>query len=308
MKPTKCFALVITVVTLALGMVSCEPRSQYDPTADEKNILLDLPSFVKSVEGQTLDQIKQTLANRGYKYEGVVDGSEVFTINAKNISMDSLAADGVDMTEFVTSNTSLLQLFVKDNGGIEEATILYCLPQDSATIKYSTIHKNAYTFCKNTYPLFFDINEGEMFGMQWQAIAQNSESTYIFSNILDIYQYMYDNQLFTKEEFEEGKNKLIEEGYKSHNEYLEYLPNLKYIVEILACLGTEEEVYFDYGFADADMMQTMGIKVFPEGTVIAMGSYYCETEGPECSPARLQDQSNRLANPRVFQKLSKFFK
>ena len=308
MKPTKCFALVITVVTLALGMVSCEPRSQYDPTADEKNILLDLPSFVKSVEGQTLDQIKQTLANRGYKYEGIVDGSEVFTINAKNISMDSLAADGVDMTEFVTSNTSLLQLFVKDNGGIEEATILYCLPQDSATIKYSTIHKNAYTFCKNTYPLFFDINEGEMFGMQWQAIAQNSESTYIFSNILDIYQYMYDNQLFTKEEFEEGKNKLIEEGYKSHNEYLEYLPNLKYIVEILACLGTEEEVYFDYGFADADMMQTMGIKVFPEGTAIAMGSYYCETEDPECSPARLQDQSNRLANPRVFQKLSKFFK
>ena len=308
MKTTKCFALAIAAVALIVGMTSCEPRTQYDPTTDEKNILLDLPSFVKSVEGQTLDQIKQTLANRGYKYEGTVDGSEAFTINAKNISIDSLAADGVDMTEFVTSNTSLLQLFVKDNGGIEEATILYCLPQDSATIKYSTIHKNAYTFCKNTYPLFFDINEGEMFGMQWQAIAQNSESTYIFSNILDIYQYMYDNQLFTKEEFEEGKNKLIEEGYKSHNEYLEYLPNLKYIVEILACLGTEEEVYFDYGFADADMMQTMGIKVFPEGTAIAMGSYYCETEGPECSPARLQDQSNRLANPRVFQKLSKFFK
>lgn len=308
MKTTKCFALAIAAVALIVGMTSCEPRTQYDPTTDEKNILLDLPSFVKSVEGQTLDQIKQTLANRGYKYEGVVDGSEVFTINAKNISMDSLAADGADMTEFVTSNTSLLQLFVKDNGGIEEATILYCLPQDSATIKYSTIHKNAYTFCKNTYPLFFDINEGEMFGMQWQAIAQNSESTYIFSNILDIYQYMYDNQLFTKEEFEEGKNKLIEEGYKSHNEYLEYLPNLKYIVEILACLGTEEEVYFDYGFADADMMQTMGIKVFPEGTAIAMGSYYCETEGPECSPARLQDQSDRLANPKVFQKLSKFFK
>ena len=308
MKTTKCFALAIAALALIVGMTSCEPRTQYDPTTDEKNILLDLPSFVKSVEGQTLDQIKQTLANRGYKYEGVVDGSEVFTINAKNISMDSLAADGVDMTEFVTSNTSLLQLFVKDNGGIEEATILYCLPQDSATIKYSTIHKNAYTFCKNTYPLFFDINEGEMFGMQWQAIAQNSESTYIFSNILDIYQYMYDNQLFTKEEFEEGKNKLIEEGYKSHNEYLEYLPNLKYIVEILACLGTEEEVYFDYGFADEDMMQMMGIKVFPEGMAMAMGSYYCETEGPECSPARLQDQSDRLANPRVFQKLSKFFK
>lgn len=308
MKTTKCFALAIAAVVLIVGMTSCEPRTQYDPTTDEKNILLDLPSFVKSVEGQTLDQIKQTLANLGYKYEGVVDGSEVFTINAKNISMDSLAADGADMTEFVTSNTSLLQLFVKDNGGVEEATILYCLPQDSATIKYSTIHKNAYASCKNTYPLFFDINEGEMFGMQWQAIAQNSESTYIFSNILDIYQYMYDNQLFTKEEFEEGKNKLIEEGYKSHNEYLEYLPNLKYIVEILACLGTEEEVYFDYGFADADMMQTMGIKVFPEGTAIAMGSYYYETEGPECSPARLQDQSDRLANPRVFQKLSKFFK
>jgi hypothetical protein len=263
---------------------------------------------VKSVEGQTLDQIKKTLSDRGYKYEGTVDGSEAFTINAKNISIDSLAADGVDMTEFVTSNTSLLQLFVKDNGGVEEATILYCLPQDSATIKYSTIHKNAYASCQNTYPLFFDINEGEMFGMQWQAIAQNSESTYIFSNILDIYQYMYDNQLFTKEEFEEGKNKLIEEGYKSHNEYLEYLPNLKYIVEILACLGKEEEVYFDYGFADADMMQTMGIKVFPEGMAMAMGSYYCETERPECSPARLQDQSDRLANPRVFQKLSKFFK
>lgn len=308
MKTTKCFALAIAAIALIVGMTSCEPKTQYDPTADEKNILLDLPSFVKSVEGQTLDQIKQTLANRGYKYEGTVDGSEAFTINAKNISIDSLAADGVDMTEFVTSNTSLLQLFLKDNGGIEEATILYCLPQDSATIKYTTIHKNAYASCQNTYPLFFDINEGEMFGMQWQAIAQNSESTYIFSNILDIYQYMYDNQLFTKEEFEEGKNKLIKEGYKSHNEYLEYLPNLKYIVEILACLGTEEEVYFDYGFADEDMMQMMGIKVFPEGMAMAMGSYYCETEGPECSPARLQDQSDRLANPRVFQKLSKFFK
>ena len=308
MKPTKCFALVITVVTLALGMVSCKPRSEYDPTADEKNILLDLPSFVKSVEGQTLDQIKQTLANRGYKYEGTVDGSEAFTINAKNISMDSLAADGVDMTEFVTSNTSLLQIYMKDNGGIEEATILYCLPQDSATIKYTTIHKNAYASCKNTYPLAVDLEESAVFGMEWEAIAMTLEDAYIFSNALEIYQYLYDTQFVTKEEFEEGKNDLIEEGYKSHNEYLEYLPNLKYIVEILACLGTEEEVYFDYGFIDADMMQTMGIKVFPEGTAIAMGSYYCETERPECSPARLQDQSDRLANPRVFQKLSKMFK
>ena len=308
MKPTKCFALVITVVTLALGMVSCKPRSQYDPTADEKNILLDLPSFVKSVEGQTLDQIKQTLANRGYKYEGTVDGSEAFTINAKNISIDSLAADGVDMTEFVTSNTSLLQLFVKDNGGVEEATILYCLPQDSATIKYTTIHKNAYASCKNTYPLAVDLEESAFFGMEWEAIAMTLEDAYIFSNILDIYQFMYDNQWITKEELEEGKNKLIKEGYKSHDEYLENIPNLKYIVEVLACLGTEEEVYFDYGFIDADMMQTMGIKVFPEGTAIAIGSYYCETEGPAYSPARLQDQSDRLANPRVFQKLSKIFK
>jgi hypothetical protein len=308
MKTTKCFALAIAAVVLIVGMTSCEPRTQYDPTTDEKNILLDLPSFVKSVEGQTLDQIKKTLSDRGYKYEGTVDGSEAFTINAKNISIDSLAADGVDMTEFVTSNTSLLQLFVKDNGGVEEATILYCLPQDSATIKYSTIHKNAYASCQNTYPLAIDLEESAVFGMEWEAIAMTLEDAYIFSNILDIYQYMYDNQLFTKEEFEEGKNKLIKEGYKSHNEYLEYLPNLKYIVEILACLGTEEEVYFDYGFADEDMMQMMGIKVFPEGTAIAMGSYYCETEGPVHTPARLQDQSDRLANPRVFQKLSKIFK
>ena len=308
MKPTKCFALAIAAVALIVGMTSCKPRSQYDPTADEKNILLDLPSFVKSVEGQTLDQIKKTLSDRGYKYEGTVDGSEAFTINAKNISMDSLAADGVDMTEFVTSNTSLLQLFLKDNGGVEEATILYCLPQDSATIKYTTIHKNAYASCKNTYPLAMDLEESAFFGMEWEAIAMTLEDAYIFSNILDIYQFMYDNQLFTKEEFEEGKNKLINEGYKSHDEYLECIPNLKYIVEVLACLGTEEEVYFDYSFIDADMMQTMGIKVFPEGTAIVMGSYYCETEGPECSPARLQDQSDRLANPIVFQKLSKMFK
>ena len=308
MKPTKCFALVIIVVTLALGMVSCEPRTQYDPTTDEKNILLDLPSFVKSVEGQTLDQIKQTLANRGYKYEGIVDGSEVFTINAKNISMDSLAADGVDMTEFVTSNTSLLQLFLKDNGGVEEAAIAYCLPQDSATIKYSTIHKNAYAFCKNTYPLAIDLENEKMFGMQWEATAMPLEDAYIFSNVLDIYQFMYDNQWITKEELEEGKNKLIKEGYKSHDEYLENIPNLKYIIEALACIGTKEEVYIEYNFADEDMMKMTGINGLPEGTAIAMGSYYCETEGPECSPARLQDQSNRLANPRVFQKLSKFFK
>lgn len=308
MKSTKCFALAIAAVALIVGMTSCEPRTQYDPTTDEKNILLDLPSFVKSVEGQTLDQIKKTLSDRGYKYEGTVDGSEAFTINAKNISMDSLAADGVDMTEFVTSNTSLLQLFLKDNGGVEEATILYCLPQDSATIKYTTIHKNAYASCKNTYPLAVDLEESAVFGMEWEAIAMTLEDAYIFSNDLEIYQYLYDTQFFTKEEFEEGKNKLIKEGYKSHDEYLEYLPNLKYIVEVLACLGTEEEVYFDYGFIDADMMQTMGIKVFPEGTAIVMGSYYCETEGPECSPARLQDQSDRLANPIVFQKLSKIFK
>ena len=308
MKTTKCFALAIAAVALIVGMTSCEPRTQYDPTTDEKNILLDLPSFVKSVEGQTLDQIKKTLSDRGYKYEGTVDGSEAFTINAKNISTDSLAADGVDMTEFVTSNTSLLQLFLKDNGGVEEATILYCLPQDSATIKYSTIHKNAYAFCQNTYPLAVDLEESAVFGMAWVDIAMTLEDAYIFSNDLEIYQYLYDTQFFTKEEFEEGKNNLIEEGYKSHNEYLEYLPNLKYIVEVLACLGTEEEVYFDYGFADEDMMQMMGIKVFPEGMAMAMGSYYCETEGPECSPARLQDQSDRLANPRVFQKLSKFFK
>ena len=308
MKSTKCFALAIAAVALIVGMTSCEPRTQYDPTTDEKNILLDLPSFVKSVEGQTLDQIKKTLSDRGYKYEGTVDGSEAFTINAKNISTDSLAADGVDMTEFVTSNTSLLQLFLKDNGGVEEATILYCLPQDSATIKYTTIHKNAYASCKNTYPLAMDLEESAFFGMEWEAIAMTLEDAYIFSNILDIYQFMYDNQWITKEELEEGKNKLIKEGYKSHDEYLEYLPNLKYIVEVLACLGTEEEVYFDYGFADEDMMQMMGIKVFPEGMAMAMGSYYCETEGPECSPARLQDQSDRLANPRVFQKLSKFFK
>ena len=308
MKSTKCFALAIAAVALIVGMTSCEPRTQYDPTTDEKNILLDLPSFVKSVEGQTLDQIKQTLANRGYKYEGTVDGSEAFTINAKNISMDSLAADGVDMTEFVTSNTSLLQIYMKDNGGVEEATILYCLPQDSATIKYSTIHKNAYASCKNTYPLAMDLEESAVFGMEWEAIAMTLEDAYIFSNILDIYQFMYDNQWITKEEFEEGKNKLIKEGYKSHDEYLENIPNLKYIIEVLACLGTEEEVYFDYSFIDADMMQTMGIKVFPEGTAIAMGSYYRETEGPVHTPARLQDQSDRLANPIVFQKLSKIFK
>lgn len=308
MKTTKCFALAIAAVALIVGMTSCEPRTQYDPTTDEKNILLDLPSFVKSVEGQTLDQIKQTLANRGYKYEGIVDGSEVFTINAKNISMDSLAADGVDMTEFVTSNTSLLQLFLKDNGGVEEAAIAYCLPQDSATIKYSTIHKNAYTFCKNTYPLAIDLENEEMFGMQWEATAMPLEDAYIFSNVLDIYQFMYDNQWITKEELEEGKNKLIKEGYKSHDEYLENIPNLKYIIEALACIGTKEEVYIEYNFADEDMMKMTGINGLPEGTAIAMGSYYCETEGPECSPARLQDQSNRLANPRVFQKLSKFFK
>lgn len=308
MKTTKCFALAIAAVALIVGMTSCEPRTQYDPTTDEKNILLDLPSFVKSVEGQTLDQIKQTLANRGYKYEGIVDGSEVFTINAKNISMDSLAADGVDMTEFVTSNTSLLQLFLKDNGGVEEAAIAYCLPQDSATIKYSTIHKNAYAFCKNTYPLAIDLENEEMFGMQWEATAMPLEDAYIFSNVLDIYQFMYDNQWITKEELEEGKNKLIKEGYKSHDEYLENIPNLKYIIEALACIGTKEEVYIEYNFADEDMMKMTGINGLPEGTAIAMGSYYCETEGPECSPARLQDQSNRLANPRVFQKLSKFFK
>ena len=308
MKTTKCFALAIAALALIVGMTSCEPRTQYDPTTDEKNILLDLPSFVKSVEGQTLDQIKQTLANRGYKYEGVVDGSEVFTINAKNISMDSLAADGVDMTEFVTSNTSLLQLFLKDNGGVEEAAIAYCLPQDSATIKYSTIHKNAYAFCKNTYPLAIDLENEEMFGMQWEATAMPLEDAYIFSNVLDIYQFMYDNQWITKEELEEGKNKLIKEGYKSHDEYLENIPNLKYIIEALACIGTKEEVYIEYNFADEDMMKMTGINGLPEGTAIAMGSYYCETEGPECSPARLQDQSNRLANPRVFQKLSKFFK
>ena len=308
MKTTKCFALAIAALALIVGMTSCEPRTQYDPTTDEKNILLDLPSFVKSVEGQTLDQIKQTLANRGYKYEGIVDGSEVFTINAKNISMDSLAADGVDMTEFVTSNTSLLQLFLKDNGGVEEAAIAYCLPQDSATIKYSTIHKNAYAFCKNTYPLAIDLENEEMFGMQWEATAMPLEDAYIFSNVLDIYQFMYDNQWITKEELEEGKNKLIKEGYKSHDEYLENIPNLKYIIEALACIGTKEEVYIEYNFADEDMMKMTGINGLPEGTAIAMGSYYCETEGPECSPARLQDQSNRLANPRVFQKLSKFFK
>ena len=308
MKTTKCFALAIAALALIVGMTSCEPRTQYDPTTDEKNILLDLPSFVKSVEGQTLDQIKQTLANRGYKYEGIVDGSEVFTINAKNISMDSLAADGVDMTEFVTSNTSLLQLFLKDNGGVEEAAIAYCLPQDSATIKYSTIHKNAYAFCKNTYPLAIDLENEEMFGMQWEATAMPLEDAYIFSNVLDIYQFMYDNQWITKEELEEGKNKLIKEGYKSHDEYLENIPNLKYIIEALACIGTKEEVHIEYNFADEDMMKMTGINGLPEGTTIAMGSYYCETEGPECSPARLQDQSNRLANPRVFQKLSKFFK
>ena len=308
MKATKCFALVITAVTLALGMTSCDLIKPYDPTTKEKNILLDLPSFVKSVEGKTLDEIKQTLANRGYIYEGILDGSEIFTINAKNISLDSLAADEADMREFLTTKSSLLQIYMKDNGGIEEATILYCLPQDSATIKYSTIHKNAYVSCLNTYPLAVDLEESAVFGMEWEALAMNSEDTYSFSNALEIYQYLYDTQFVTKEEFEEGKNNLIEDGYKSHNEYLEYLPNLKYIVEVLACLGTEEEVYFDYGFADEDMMQMMGIEVFAEGTAVAMGYYYCETEEPDHSPARLLDKSDRLENSKVVQKVSKFFK
>ena len=307
MKTTKCFALAIAAIVLIVGMTSCEPKTQYDPTADEKNILLDLPSFVKSVEGQTLDQIKKTLSDRGYKYEGTVDGSEAFTINAKNISIDSLAADGVDMTEFVTSNTSLLQLFLKDNGGVEEATILYCLPQDSATIKYTTIHKNAYASCQNTYPLAIDLENEEMFGMQWEAIVMTLEDAYIFSNGLDIYQYMYDNQWITEQEFESVKTEFSED-YKSHDDYLECIPNSKYILEVLACLGKEEEVYFDYGFIDEDMMQMMDIQVFPEGTAIAIGSYSCETEGPAYSPARLQDQSDRLENSKVVQKVSKFFK
>ena len=184
MKVTKIFAVVIVAMAVAVGMVSCaeKPKGESevtDPTVDEKNILLDLPSFVKSVEGKTLDEIKAVLTKRGYSYVGTTEGINVFAINAKNLTIDNYTSEGID---YITTKTTIVELVIKDNGGIEAAVVLYGVPQDSATIKYSTIHKNAYAACKSYYPFAMD-SEGELIsGMQWAAIAMNLEDSYMWAN------------------------------------------------------------------------------------------------------------------------------
>ena len=307
MKVTKFFALAIVAMALAVGMVSCteKPKGETevtDPTADEKHILLNLPSFVKSVEGKTLEEIKAVLTKRGYSYVGTTEGINVFAINAKNLTIDNYTSEGID---YITTKTTIVELVIKDNGGIEAAAVLYGVPQDSATIKYSTIHKNAYAACKSYYPFAMD-SEGELIsGMQWAAMAMNLEDSYMCTNGFEILQYLYDNKVISKNELEDGQDQLIDEGYKSHAEFLELIPDLKYIVEEVPCFGLDEVAYYSYAFVDEDMMEMLGITL-SEGMAIAMAMY--EGDNELYTPLKSPEKTNRIENSKALQKMIKMFK
>ena len=305
MKVTKCFAWAITVVALTVGMVSCGPIAQYDPTTDEKNILLDLPSFVQSVEGKTLEEIKEILLNRGYKFKGENEGSVVFVINADNLNIDSLmtSTGEVNMADYLTDKTSILELIMLDEGGVSSAMITYCLPQDSAHIKYTTLHKNAYAFYQSVYPFALDPNEEWIVGYEWEASVMTSEGTNEFTNYLEVSQFLYDNQLITKEEFEEDKEWIESRGYKSYNEFLEAIPESKYIMEIADCYGLNgKEAVYVYDFVAEEMLE----EEFPEGIAIAIGGYVGNSDWD--TPMKSPDKTKRLENSKALEKLMKMFK
>ena len=308
MKVTKFFALALVATAIAVGMVSCteKPRGESevtDPTVDEKNILLDLPSFVKSVEGKKLDEIKAVLTKRGYSYVGAGEESYVFAINAKNLTIDDYTSEKM-YVDYLTTKTTFLELAIKDNGGVEWAAVLYVLPQDGATTKYSTIHKNAYAACKSYYPFAMD-SEGELIsGMQWAAMAMNLEDQYMCTNYFEILQYLYDNKMISKNELEDSQDQLINEGYKSHAEFLELIPDLKYIVEEVPCFGLDEVFFYSYAFVDEDMQEMLGITL-PKGMAVALAMY--EGDNELYMPLKSPEKINRIENSKALQKLMKRF-
>lgn len=309
MKVTKFFALAIVVASIAVGMVSCteKPKGESevtDPTVDEKNILLDLPSFVKSVEGKTLEEIKAVLTKRGYSYVGTAGVVNVFAINAKNITMDDYTS-GDGGVEFMTTKTTFLELALKDNGGIEGATVLYVLPQDYATAKYATVHKNAYATYKNDYPFTID-PAGEIAGVQWNAVAMNLENQYYCTNAFELLQYMYDNEVISESDYESTKEQLISADYKSYAEFLKLIPKMKYILEDVYCIGLDEKVaYYNYLFIDKDMIEALDIKVIPEGMAAAVGFYFEESE--LYIPLKSPEKTKRVENSMALQKLMNMF-
>jgi hypothetical protein len=309
MKVTKFFALAIVVASIAVGMVSCaeKPKGESevtDPTVDEKNILLDLPSFVKSVEGKKLDEIKAVLTKRGYSYVGSVERSNIFAINAKNLTIDDYTSEK-RYVDCLTTKTTFLELAIKDNGGVEWAAVFYVMPQESAATKYLTIHKNAYAACKSYYPFAMD-SEGELIsGMQWAAMAMNLEDQYMCTNYFEILQYLYDNKMISKNELEDSQDQLINEGYKSHAEFLELIPDLKYIVEEVPCFRLDEVFFYSYAFVDEDMQEMLGITL-SEGMAIAMAMY--EEDNELYMPLKSPEKTNRIENSKALQKMIKMFK
>ena len=310
MKVTKFFALALVATAIAVGMVSCteKPRGESevtDPTVDEKNILLDLPSFVKSVEGKKLDEIKAVLTKRGYSYVGAEEGFYVFAINAKNLTIDDYTSEDGGV-EFMTTNTTILEFSLKNNGGVDMANVLYVLPQESAATKYLTIQKSAYAACKSYYPFEID-SKGELIaGMEWFAMAMNLENEYNCTNYFEILQYMYDNKVISQNDYESMKNQLINEDYKSYAEFLKLVPEMKYILEQMLCFRLDEKtVGYAYVYVDEDMMDMLDFAELPAGTAIAIGLYGEETE--LYMPLKSPEKINRIENSKALQKLMKRF-
>ena len=181
--------------------------------------------------------------------------------------------------------------------------ITYCLPQDSAHIKYTTLHKNAYAFYQSVYPFALDPNEEWIVGCEWEASVMTSEGTNEFTNYLEVSQFLYDNQLITKEEFEEDKEWIESRGYKSYNEFLEAIPESKYIMEIADCYGLNgKEAVYVYDFVAEEMLE----EEFPDGIAIAIGGYVGNSDWD--TPMKSPDKTKRLENSKALEKLMKMFK
>lgn len=286
MKLTKFFAVAFTAVAMVTSMTSCggessnepTPLDKYDPTQDEKNILLDLPSFAKTVEGLSIDQVTEEITKRGYSLIAVDGGELTYAINVNNLNDTTLLENIEDPFEalsmFATSKTTLLT--VQTTGtSVVGMTIVYFLPQDSAAIKYTTIHQNLYSFCQDNYELLYSKEESEFTrGFAWNVVAAIQNQPVTFTNRLDQYQYMYDNNMITKEHLDLYKASLEAEGDLLYENYVSKIPEIQYAQESIACFNGLEEVYFDYTYINnEEILQQAGLSDFPEGLMFVSGSY-----------------------------------
>lgn len=305
MNAIKFFAVSIVCVAMSVGFISC--GSEYDPTQDEKNILLDLPTFVKEVEGLSLEDISSKLQNRGYVFAGSQGGELFYVINANAFHVDSIPYSTVmseDFFKYVGSKSSILSLYVENNK-ITEAYIIYFLPQDGATIKYSAIHKNARAYSQTNYPFVFSMEEQELVTFsEWEAGAMINDDMLMYTNYYDLYQAMYDNGLMTKSVLDRAITSLRQSGYGTYQEFLASILEIQYLEEYTINYNESEELALDYSFVSSELVDEVGLDGIPAGLSVAIGllfqDYESDWHAPMAAPMKEKSSKSLLKLQSIF--------